>query len=368
MSTTFAAFVESNPVVGSSRNIMPGDMRSSVAMETRRFSPPDRPRENWSPIKESASFSMPKSRMVWPTRRRRAFVDVPIGIRSVAWNNKCSQTVLVPGKTSSWVTHALAARKPTFEATCPSKYIAPRTFLSGGVRPASVSMSVDLPAPLGPKTANTPPGPAIPETSLKMCFVLFFLSFLTLASTKRCRHESTIISFDDLCGICVDNDDVRLLLFLLARFFLVFFSSPFSSSKLSLSLLTSSSPSASLLDDDDDDSLFTELYPSSEYAAESFKSASVFKSSSRTTTSDSSSSSSLYLCFRSQRTYITIPAIITDTNNNINARVNASPVQYTGTVSSNEHQFSFSIVCSSYTQLPTLQVTASVGITPGCVQ
>ena len=44
MSTTLAAFVLSRPVVGSSRNMMPGLINNSVAILTRRFSPPDNPR------------------------------------------------------------------------------------------------------------------------------------------------------------------------------------------------------------------------------------------------------------------------------------------------------------------------------------
>ena len=46
MSTTLAALVLSKPVVGSSRNMMAGDVRSAVAMDTRRFSPPLSPRVN----------------------------------------------------------------------------------------------------------------------------------------------------------------------------------------------------------------------------------------------------------------------------------------------------------------------------------
>ena len=64
MSTTFAAFVLSSPVVGSSRNINPGDVRSSVAMDTRRFSPPLNPRVNASPMNECAMPSIPRSRIV----------------------------------------------------------------------------------------------------------------------------------------------------------------------------------------------------------------------------------------------------------------------------------------------------------------
>ena len=64
MSTTFAAFVLSNPVVGSSKNMIPGLVSSSVAMDTRRFSPPLSPRVNSSPMNECAILEMPRSCIV----------------------------------------------------------------------------------------------------------------------------------------------------------------------------------------------------------------------------------------------------------------------------------------------------------------
>eukprot|EP00983_Pelagomonas_calceolata_P046106 1140006-Pelagomonas_calceolata.AAC.5 len=50
ISTTRAALVESRPVVGSSSSSSPGAHSSSIAMLTRRFSPPDKEksgRGNW---------------------------------------------------------------------------------------------------------------------------------------------------------------------------------------------------------------------------------------------------------------------------------------------------------------------------------
>jgi hypothetical protein len=41
---TFKAVVESSPVVGSSRKIIDGLIRSSTPMDVRFFSPPDTPR------------------------------------------------------------------------------------------------------------------------------------------------------------------------------------------------------------------------------------------------------------------------------------------------------------------------------------
>ncbi len=54
---------EAAPVVGSSRKRTPGEVRSSAAMETRRFSPPDSPRVNASPMKLCATRPSPSCSM-----------------------------------------------------------------------------------------------------------------------------------------------------------------------------------------------------------------------------------------------------------------------------------------------------------------
>ena len=51
--TTLMALLLSRPVVGSSRNSNAGQASNSDAMETRRFSPPEIPRTNSSPMTES---------------------------------------------------------------------------------------------------------------------------------------------------------------------------------------------------------------------------------------------------------------------------------------------------------------------------
>mmetsp|Transcript_5561 Transcript_5561/g.18689 ORF Transcript_5561/g.18689 Transcript_5561/m.18689 type:complete len:275 (+) Transcript_5561:1428-2252(+) len=182
MSTTFAAFVLSKPVVGSSKNMMPGLIKSSVAMLTRRFSPPDKPRWNWSPMNESASFSIPRICIVAHTRLRMVFELVLAGKRSLAWNSKCSCTVAVPGNTSSCVTYPLKRRICEDTIGWPFTRISPRIECVLVARPASISKSVVFPAPDGPRIANksaacsalvsstslgTPmafTGPAIPDT------------------------------------------------------------------------------------------------------------------------------------------------------------------------------------------------------------
>ena len=82
MSTTLAALELSRPVVGSSRNMIPGLVRSSAAMETRRFSPPLSPRVNSSPMNECAMPSMPKSCMVRHTTALSRRLETSPGSRS----------------------------------------------------------------------------------------------------------------------------------------------------------------------------------------------------------------------------------------------------------------------------------------------
>ena len=140
---------------------MAGDVRSSVAIDTRRFSPPLSPRVHSSPTKACATPSMPSDRMVSDTTDRiRAEVSAPPRpspsprIRSVAWNTRCSQTVEVPGNTSSWGTYPAKLRIAAASATAPLTRIEPPTTRFADGRPARMSSSVDLPAPEGPRIAN----------------------------------------------------------------------------------------------------------------------------------------------------------------------------------------------------------------------
>lgn len=54
-----------NPVVGSSRNSRAGRVSSSVAIDSRRFSPPDTPRVRPPPIREFLTPKSPRSRSTY---------------------------------------------------------------------------------------------------------------------------------------------------------------------------------------------------------------------------------------------------------------------------------------------------------------
>ena len=125
MSTTFAAFVLSNPVVGSSKNMIPGLVSSSVAMDTRRFSPPLSPRVNSSPMRLVATLTKPSSRIQPTTVRYISSRVVSRGRRNMALNMRCSHTVDVPGSTSVCWTYPLACRTDRELAMMPSSRTAP---------------------------------------------------------------------------------------------------------------------------------------------------------------------------------------------------------------------------------------------------
>lgn len=55
-----------NPVVGSSANSRLGHVSSSVAIESRRFSPPEMPLESPPPMRESRTPSSRRSRSTYP--------------------------------------------------------------------------------------------------------------------------------------------------------------------------------------------------------------------------------------------------------------------------------------------------------------
>mmetsp|Transcript_9770 Transcript_9770/g.32241 ORF Transcript_9770/g.32241 Transcript_9770/m.32241 type:complete len:221 (+) Transcript_9770:3154-3816(+) len=173
-STTVDAFALSSPVVGSSRNRIAGEVRSSHAIETRLRSPPDKPRTHSSPMKVFFSFSIPSDFRT--QRAATAGVSVPVLTRavfpvcvvsvlsvprtlSVAWNNRCSHTVDVPGSMSCWGTYPETRRISCGVTVSPFTRTTPVTIRFTPGLPAKISRSVDFPAPLGPKTANKPGAP-----------------------------------------------------------------------------------------------------------------------------------------------------------------------------------------------------------------
>lgn len=57
-----------SPVVGSSRKRSAGRVRSSVAMESLRFSPPEMPLDSPPPTRESRTSVRPSSSRIWGQR------------------------------------------------------------------------------------------------------------------------------------------------------------------------------------------------------------------------------------------------------------------------------------------------------------
>ena len=79
------AVLASRPVVGSSRNRMPGDGMSSRPMLHRLRSPPDTPRVNWSPILVSEQFPV----SVMYTRPNRTEMKMHVTVRYNACKRRC---------------------------------------------------------------------------------------------------------------------------------------------------------------------------------------------------------------------------------------------------------------------------------------
>mmetsp|Transcript_4797 Transcript_4797/g.16526 ORF Transcript_4797/g.16526 Transcript_4797/m.16526 type:complete len:224 (+) Transcript_4797:903-1574(+) len=186
VSTTLAALVLSSPVVGSSRKRMPGLVRSSVPMLTRRFSPPLRPRTNSSPMRESATLPSPSREIICDTRLKRSSRWVSCGRRSLAWNHMCSRTVAVPGSTSSWDTYPARCRMARRSTTNPSTRTSALSFAPGPGRSrrARASRSVVFPAPLGPRTESTPPSPWESPATPLIPFRMRFTRPLMLSTWK----------------------------------------------------------------------------------------------------------------------------------------------------------------------------------------
>ena len=73
--------LESNPEVGSSKNKIEGDVTSSQAIETLRFSPPEMDRWPLAPILMSLMLKIPNSDIVSMTRNLLASKDMSRGKR-----------------------------------------------------------------------------------------------------------------------------------------------------------------------------------------------------------------------------------------------------------------------------------------------
>mmetsp|Transcript_35625 Transcript_35625/g.100847 ORF Transcript_35625/g.100847 Transcript_35625/m.100847 type:complete len:275 (+) Transcript_35625:1911-2735(+) len=121
-------------------------------MLTRRFSPPERPRKNASPMYVCITFFSPSSWMMFMTRCTRLSFGMVAGRRSFAWNIRYSITSEEPGKTSSCRTYPLILILMAGDATRPFRRTSP-DIPRPERRPANMSSKVVLPAPLGPMRA-----------------------------------------------------------------------------------------------------------------------------------------------------------------------------------------------------------------------
>mmetsp|Transcript_12885 Transcript_12885/g.37973 ORF Transcript_12885/g.37973 Transcript_12885/m.37973 type:complete len:596 (-) Transcript_12885:429-2216(-) len=156
--TTSRALVESRPESGSSISSTPRGLpwiaMSSTATETRRRSPPERPRMCASPMREEALRVRDRAVSVEATTAARCSCGSH-GSRTRAWKCRCSATVEVPGNTSSCVTYPTCSRRSAELARTPPSATVPRS-RPRDLRPARIPSSEDLPAPDGPMRQKRP--------------------------------------------------------------------------------------------------------------------------------------------------------------------------------------------------------------------
>ena len=192
------------PVVGSSMKIMEGAVTSSLPRLVLFFSPPEIPRRNSVPTRESAHASKPNSLMTAETRAcilaARLLLSAlslslsllfeeekeeeeeeeadakgkekdededdenDAGNRNSAENCNVSRTVKVPSKQSSCSQYPVSLLKSApglwpFKSTTPESSV----FL-----PASTSRRVDFPPPVGPRIAVISPARQMPLSPRRM--------------------------------------------------------------------------------------------------------------------------------------------------------------------------------------------------------
>mmetsp|Transcript_6253 Transcript_6253/g.21979 ORF Transcript_6253/g.21979 Transcript_6253/m.21979 type:complete len:266 (-) Transcript_6253:423-1220(-) len=100
----------SSPEVGSSRSSTLGSVTSSMAMLSRRRSPPEMPRLATPPTSEPATPASPSSSITCSTRATRPPRDVYQGMRSRPEYTTDSRTVRCGRRRSSWGTWATRRR------------------------------------------------------------------------------------------------------------------------------------------------------------------------------------------------------------------------------------------------------------------
>ena len=300
----------------------------------------------------------------------------------------------VPGSTSSCGTYPEIARISFAETRAPSTRTVPRAAWPLGVRPARKSRSVDLPAPDGPRIANTPdrgelerlperlrassgastedgrlgrlgPGPAWPETPRKIFFttppglaavtaVAYTRTFSQL-TTGRARAEDEGAP-ESLAGSSAEDEATRSPRDPLARG---------SSDKISGSpglagrRRARCGPSTAL-------GVLACLLGACSPPARS-----------AATRSNAAAAGTEYSERLSSLTYHAAAAMSATATDAMTIRVMRSPVQNSGGVNVAGHALCRKSSCpdppgpvpaSSYTQFPTSHVTAKDGMTPGWFQ
>lgn len=158
----------SSPVAGSSRSSTPAPRAMPCASSARWRCPPERTLNGWSArsvscIRSSASPTRLR-RSSSPTRRRLSSISSERRVREIGHHRETCRSQVPIATTSRTVTGRAsgALGRCTTSATSWERDTVP----SDGLRtPASISISVDLPAPFSPATTVTSPRASATSTS-----------------------------------------------------------------------------------------------------------------------------------------------------------------------------------------------------------
>mmetsp|Transcript_23085 Transcript_23085/g.36273 ORF Transcript_23085/g.36273 Transcript_23085/m.36273 type:complete len:221 (+) Transcript_23085:3822-4484(+) len=166
--TSARDLLESSPEVGSSSRRILGSFTSCSPIDTRRRSPPERPRINsLPPMKKSARWVSSSSSMILSTVVFTSASVVTLGSLSLAANMRHSRMVDVGRRLSNCDTMAMLAGNHSRVHGAPSTKRIPMVWALIRMPPMKFSRVV-FPDPDGPMRACTSPRNARIETSWRM--------------------------------------------------------------------------------------------------------------------------------------------------------------------------------------------------------
>ncbi|KAI6768669.1 hypothetical protein HG531_010858 [Fusarium graminearum] len=189
----------SSPDVGSSRRRMRGSVKTWIAIDTRRFSPPEIPLTSSPPTRLSAQSFRPILSRTSSARRFFSSLLMNDGRRSPAAKRRVSRTVRDGNNaSSSWQTYEQTDRMTESEGRAPLKVSFPagRYFVPTESRSRrAMALSSDVfPLPEGPMMTFNTPALNVALTGFKIVFVgSFFPNCVLLSKANENSFSSKSI-------------------------------------------------------------------------------------------------------------------------------------------------------------------------------